>query len=199
MSLQWSDVKVDDKHKFFQYQYVKQDGILLAAVSWLTPGHLTDSQSFHFIQPVLYICSPLYWWNWNINKYCLMSIVSCFLYKEQYMCFFFHLVLCTRSILYYFPENCISCKKRANFCIFLFSSTKPAIWNFSTLLYVVLLQDTVDVCYRLQNFWQHFLYDAYCFKTIASGDPCSGDYFSHEHKLQDYLCPMIAGVDTIHR
>jgi len=67
------------------------------------------------------------------------------------------------------------------FCIFFFSSTKPAIWNFSTLLYVVLLQDTVDVCYCLQNFWQHYLHDVYCFKAIASEDPCSGDYISHEH------------------
>lgn len=182
MSLQWSDVKVNDKHKFFQHQYVKQDGILLAAaVSWLTPGHLTDSQSFHFIQPVLYISSPLYWWNWNINKYCLMSIVSCSLYREQYMCFFFHLVLYVQGLFIIISLRIVSHARRTSFCIFFFSSTKPAIWNISSLLYVVLLQDTVDVCYCLQNFWQHFLHDAYCFKTIASEDPCSGDYISHEH------------------
>jgi hypothetical protein len=128
-----------------------------------------------------------------------MSIVSCFSYQEQYMFLFSFDALSTRSILYYFSENCISCKKRTSFCIFFFSSTKPAIWNFSTLLYVVLLQDTVDVRYCLQNFWQHFLHDVYCFKDIASETPCSGDYISHEHYLQDYLQPTVAEVDTIHR
>lgn len=133
-----------------------QDSILLAAVSWLTPGHLTDRQSFHFIQPVLYISSPLYCWNWNINKYCLMIIASFFLYQEKYMCFSFHLVLYVKySII--FPWEWYLIQEENKFLYFLFSSTKPAIWNFSTLLYVVLLQDTVDECYCLQHFWQHFL------------------------------------------
>jgi len=43
----------------------------------------------------------------------------------------------------------------------------------------MLFYKTLDMCYCLQNFWQHFLHDAYCFKATASEDPCSGDYISH--------------------
>jgi len=36
------------------------------------------------------------------------------------------------------------------------SSTEPAMLNFSTILYIILVRGTVDLGYFLGNFWQHF-------------------------------------------
>jgi hypothetical protein len=107
-----------------------------------------------------------------------MSSVSCLLYQEQYMFIFFYLVPFVQGIFFII----FLIQEENTFLYFLFFfSTEPAIWNFSTLLYVVLLHNTVDVCYCLRNFWQPFPTDAYHFKAIASEHPCSDDYVSHEH------------------
>jgi len=36
------------------------------------------------------------------------------------------------------------------------SSTEPAIFNFFTILYIILVHGTIDLGYFLENFWQHF-------------------------------------------
>lgn len=86
-----------------------------------------------------------------------MSIVNCFLYQEQYMCSFFLLVLYAQGVFFIISLRIVSHARREQ--VFVFSFFPAINLPFSLSFMLFFYRTLLDMCYCLQNFWQHFLHD----------------------------------------
>jgi len=66
-----------------------------------------------------------------------------------------------RLFTFLFDEDPASSEKSKHFCIFCLTSHEPIMYNFSTLLYLVPLHDTVSAGIFTENFGEIF-FIAFC-------------------------------------
>lgn len=79
--------------------------------------------------------------------------------------------------------NFSSIHSRLFFFIFLLFSSQHAVRNFSTVLYIVVLQSTPATWHFLQNTCQHFVHDAYFVKATQINTICSTAYIHYRQWL----------------
>ena len=98
--------------------------------------------------------------------------------------FFWHKYLLLWLFIFQFDEDPASCKKSKSFCILCLTSLEAVMYNFFTVLCLVLLHDTVSAEFFEQNFDEifslHIVYvNALCFYIEYISPSCC------DHKQQE--------------